>query len=110
MEKTYWNNNGKYQNVVDALQALIPIEGEVPNPYKNRALEKFRKAANAYYDLYNNGGGNRAASISKLFNVRLSDYRYRYAKYEYTQPLYDRVEEQMDLIIAAAAKEQNLMV
>lgn len=107
MAKTYWDNDGKYQRAADRLQELIPSEGSVENPFKNKALEKFRKAANAYYDLYNNGGCNRAQAITKLFKVRLSDYRNR-NRYDFYQVLYDRVEEQMDLIIEAAAKEQNI--
>lgn len=91
------------------LEKLIPSEGTVPNPYKNKSLEKFRKAANAYYDLYNNGGGNRPQSITKLFKVRLTDYRLS-KQYDYSKELYVRVEEQMNLIIEAAGKEQNIVL
>ena len=46
MSDTYWNNKGKYQNLSDKLEKLIPAQGSVLNPEKNPALEKFRKASN----------------------------------------------------------------
>ena len=107
MTNTYWNENGKYQDLVPKLQALIPIMGEVENARKNPALERFRVASNCYYDLYNNGLGNRCRQFAKLFKIRTSDYRYR--QYDYTQGLYELTETKMDEFIQAAAIEQNLV-
>ena len=110
MSNTYWNNKGLHQALAEELQKLIPIEGGVDNPRKNRALEKFRKAANCYYDLYNNGLINRAQEFAKVFGIKSSLYRYnaRYGR-KFDQALYARVEDEMDLIIAAAAVEQKLL-
>ena len=51
LTNTYWNSNGKYNALAEQLQALIPAEGAVAQPRKNKKLEKFRKAVNCYYDL-----------------------------------------------------------
>lgn len=54
-EQTYWNNNGKYQNEYEWLDAhLVPVSGmaETTNG------EALRCVANIYYDAYNNGGCN----------------------------------------------------
>ncbi len=63
----YWEGTGKYQKEYDRLQKLIPVEGEVPNHEQNRALETLRKAANCYYDLFNNGLCNRATEFRSVF-------------------------------------------
>ena len=104
---TYWNNNGKYQELADRLQRLIPVSGTVITPRANPALETFRKAANAYYDLYNNGLCNRSRSFSRLFRIRVGDHMD--AK---TRPLpsrFARTEPKMDDIVLAAAKEQGVI-
>lgn len=66
----YWSNEGKHQALADILQALIPAIGEVPEGKKqNKHLERFRKAMNCYYDLYNNGLCNRAREFSHLYKL-----------------------------------------
>lgn len=66
----YWNEQGTYQALVTPLQALIPAVGEVPQGKKqNKHLERFRKAMNCYYDLYNNGLCNRAREFSRLYKI-----------------------------------------
>lgn len=54
MSNTFWDGDSDLQDVADALATLIPPTGAVENPKKNKALEKFRRATNCYYDLYNN--------------------------------------------------------
>lgn len=105
---TYWNNNGKYNAVADLLRNRIPDIGSVENPRKNPALEKFRKASNAYYDLYNNGMGNRNALFRSVF--KLSPSHYGSIRDGYNALLYKLVEERMDVIVLDAAKEQGLYV
>ena len=66
----YWNEQGTYQTIAEALQGLVPAIGEVPEgKTTNKALERFRRAQNCYYDLYNNGLGNRAREFSTLFKI-----------------------------------------
>lgn len=112
-ETSYWNNNGKHQAVIDQLQAMIPDEGRVKNPTKNKALERFRVACNHYYRLYNDGDFN--VGSRKLFGVKTvtehKEYKFtshgrRYSNWK--QSLYDVVNESMDKIIEAACAEQNI--
>ena len=109
---TYWAKRGTYQNMVEFLNTLIPVEGSVKNPVKNKALEKFRKASNVYYDLYNNGLYNRARSFRGAFGFTASNYAYNdgsmYGIKRYSSALYEMVEIKMDEIVLAAMEEQAL--
>lgn len=104
MQNTYWNHKGRFETLAAAVQELVPAEGAVPNPHKNRALERFRKAVNCYYDLYNNGLCNRMAAFNKLFGVAARNYRYSHGRFG--QSLYDHVERKMDQFILDAYAEQ----
>jgi hypothetical protein len=105
LEKSYWNHNGKFQALADALNKLVPCEGNIKGK-NNVALERFRKASNCYYDLYNNGLGNRASSFSKLFGIAAGNYRLWNNRFSYSPALYEIVEVEMDKVILAAAAEQ----
>ena len=107
MKQTYWNNSGKYEAALRALEARVPISGSVPNARVHRALEKFRKAANCYHDLYNNNLGNRAREFSKVFGIRSSHY-IRGWDGKFHENLYEKVEIAMDDFIVAAVWEQGL--
>ncbi len=104
---TYWNSNGKYNSYAEQLQELIPIEGAVANPRKNKKLEKFRKAVNCYYDLYNNGLCNRASSFAKVFGIASRDYKY-INSWRFMDCLYVETEQVMDKIVLEAAIEQGI--
>ena len=114
---TYWNNQGKYPNAIEKLQKLIPDIGKVSRPYKNKALERFRKAQNAYYRLYNDGDFN--SGKGRMFGIEyISRFRTRkfYTAHNgrmqsygcWAQGLYDEVEVGINKIIEAAAKEQGI--
>lgn len=116
-ENTYWANKGTHQAIIEKLQALVPASGPVAQPYKNKALEKFRKASNAYYRLYNDGDFN--SGKGRMFGVEYisrfstrkyyTDGRGRMQSYhDWQQGLYDEVEKGMDNIIVAACKEQGI--
>ena len=116
-ENTYWNHKGTYPEAVEKLQALIPASGAVANPYKNKALERFRKAQNAYYRLYNDGdfnsGKGRMFGIEYISRHRTrkfyTDHKGRMQSYGcWAQGLYDEVEVGINKIIEAAAKEQGI--
>jgi len=104
---TYWNHNGKYNTLAAQLQELIPAEGAVVNPRKNKKLEKFRKAVNCYYDLYNNGLINRASSFAKVFGIPARDYKYGLGRRGFMACLYIETEQVMDKIVYEAAVEQG---
>jgi hypothetical protein len=101
-EKTYWNHKGKYQKLADRLHELIPPIGSVSNPLKNKELERFRLAGNAYYDLFNNGLINRASEFRKVFGFAgtwIAKERFPYCQ---------KLEDKMDEIILLASKEQGI--
>jgi len=108
MKDTYWNHSGKHEHLADELRKLIPLEGSVANPRKNPALEKFRKASNCYYDLYNNGLCNRAREFYGVFGIASSHYRLGGPYSRFSDHLYAQVEAKMDEIIEAAMAEQAL--
>lgn len=102
METSYWNGNGTHSELNKKLEALIPTEGPVNDPLKNKCLEKYRKASNCYYDLFNNGLCNRAAEFRQVFGFGgTSIVKSRYVDVR-------GLEAKMDEIILAAAKEQNI--
>jgi hypothetical protein len=107
-ENTYWNNNGTHQVLISALEKMIPAEGAVESPRKNRALEKFRRAANCYYDLYNNGLCNRAGEFYRVFGIRSSQHRTRWNHW-FAPLMFVEVEKKMDEIVLSAAREQNIV-
>ena len=62
--KNPWGVNEGYKDLCDKLTELLPFEGRCESPMsKNKHLEKFRRAQNAAYDLFNNGLCNK----SRLF-------------------------------------------
>ncbi len=100
---SYWDGNGKYQDLYEKVNALIPSEGGVPLARgKNRKLEKLRVAANCYYDLFNNGLCNRAAEFRRVFGFGGSAI----VKSHFHDT--SALEEMMDDIILAAALEQGM--
>lgn len=108
MENTYWASKGTHQQYVDALNALIPATGAVSNPRSaNKALERFRRASNAYYDIFNNGGCNRASTIRHFFGVNMSYYRVGYSWN--WNGIHRLTEPKMDELVLAAAIEQKLV-
>ena len=103
---SYWDGKGKYQKQYDELHKLVPRYGSVEKgTCKHKiSLERFRKACNSYYDVFNNGGGNRDASTSKFFPGVLYSIRYSWkhninVDWDYVHRICD---EKMDEIIAEA--------
>lgn len=100
---TYWNKVGKYQELIDRLATLVPREGECPK--NSPALERFRVASNAYYDLYNNGLCNRAAEFRKAFGfsgVKFARDNFNDATMEAA------IDAQVDVIVLLAAREAGI--
>jgi hypothetical protein len=110
MENTYWNSNGTHQALANELMKLVPASGEIKGS-KNKALDRFRKASNAYYDIFNNGGCNRGRSIGKFFEGVMF-YIQHYHRFNFGRVNWDRIhmitEPKMDAIILAAAAEQGI--
>jgi len=109
LKDSYWNHRGTYQAATAELEKLIPIQGPVENPRTaNRALEKFRRASNCYYDLYNNGLCNRADEFRQVFGIASSHYRW--GDYRFFEELYAATERKLDRIVEAAAREQGIEI
>jgi hypothetical protein len=112
LEHTYWNSNGLFSNdTITKLDALIPSQGKVVKPRINKALEKYRKASQAYYDLYNNGLYNRAREFREVFGISSSKYIFKRPNgrgTDFTQELVTLTESAMDKIVDLACIEQNI--
>lgn len=119
---TYWCQKGKHEALDKELRKLVPSYGKVENADSNPALEKYRVASNCYYDLYNNGLGNRAEEFISAFGFcaialveeghddcdDFSGHEHRDHPIDLTQEVIDRTESEMDKIIIAAAHEQHI--
>ena len=109
----YWDNDGAHQDKVEKLTELLPFFGPVANAKTtNKRLEKFRKAQNCYYDLYNNGLCNRAREFSNVFRISgvSKEIKQRYGYADLISKTTEAViEAKFDEIILAAAKEQGVV-
>tara|TARA_R110000868_G_scaffold236522_3_gene490577 strand:- start:647 stop:1000 length:354 start_codon:yes stop_codon:yes gene_type:complete len=95
---SYWDKTGKYQADADALTCRVPASGDIKGQPK---LERFRKASNAYYDLFNNAGFNRPQLITATFGRGLTS-RARLGQWDIIKA---QVEPIMDQIILDAIAE-----
>lgn len=100
------------EQVYNVLDEMIPLEGSVRNANKNRALERFRKATNVVYDIFNNGLCNKAKSL-RVLGLRKDQLPLPYYAWgDYYEGQWDRIREIvepiMEQIILDAAVEQNL--
>jgi len=106
-----WGTNSGFKHLSDQLNDLIPFQGRCENPMsKNKYLERFRKAQNLLYDLFNNALMNRKSEFKSFFGfVPINTSRY---SYPVTATRWEQVEEEMEIlftpIILSAAKEQGL--
>ena len=110
--KNPWGCNQGFSHLNNNLNDLLPVEGRVKNPNsKNKNLDKFRRAQNAAYDLFNNGLCNRRTEYRNMFGevplpgIRSQHYvgAIRWSQIE------DEVEANFTPIILSAAKEQGLI-
>lgn len=109
-----WGVRNDVKHLVDALQNKLPAMGMVKNANKNRHLEKFRKAQNVTYDIFNNGLCNRGKSLKvlglKKDDLPLPEY---YGRDSYFPGNWDRIEflvsEAFAPIIRNAAIEQGII-
>ena len=110
MFKNPWGVNQGFSHLNNNLNDLLPLMGrcEFPNS-KNKALDKFRRAQNAAYDLFNNGLGNKRQQFKRIFGWSVGPRETGYANQMTWSHWEDRVEEVMTPIIIAAAKEQGVL-
>ena len=104
---TYWEGTGTYEVLNEKLEDLIPLSGSVHDPENNPKLERFRLMSNAYYDLFNNGGGNPCRKTAYFFPKTISLARERIDEDNWNDII--RITEPiMDKAILLAAKEQAI--
>lgn len=117
MGQNYWNSKGKYQHHYNELNKRIPVMGAVEYPRsKNKKLERLRVMANCYYDIFNNGGGNRGAQIRYYFGPEVCylitewnrRFRNRMSSEGVLKRIHDILEPIMDEAIIQAAQEQGI--
>ena len=89
---------------------MLPDQGACENARStNKHLDKFRRAQNAVYDLFNNGLCNRRGLFKNIFGWAPYQRDTYYATRMMWTNWEDRVEEDFTPIIIAAAKEQGLV-
>lgn len=107
-----WGIRADLKDYQEQLWDLIPTSGrcEFPNS-KNKALDKFRRAANLTYDLFNNGLMNRRAEFRKFFGfVPIPAPRYQgHMSRERWDDIELRMEEVITPLLLAAAQEQGII-
>ena len=104
-----WGLNEGFKTLSDKLTELLPFEGRCENPMsKNKHLEKFRRAQNAAYDLFNNGLCNKRGLFMSVYGVaptQRSVYTFTKVSWEMWE---DIVEKMLTPIILDAAREQGI--
>lgn len=119
-EPKYWNQKGRLQALYKKLTDMIPNEGACPDSDeggKNVNLDRMRRAANCYYDLFNNGLCNREREARELFGIRppmkrRHDGGRRNAdepEVNFDHPDIAQYDHLMDTFIQLAAEEQGLL-
>ena len=109
-----WGVRNDVKHLIDPLNDLLPAMGMVKNANKNKWLEKFRKAQNVSYDIFNNGLCNRGKELKvlglKKYDLPLPEY---YGRDSYFPGNWDRIEflvsEAFTPIVRAAAIEQGII-
>ena len=109
MFKNPWGVNEGFKHLQEKLDELIPFEGrcEFPNS-KNKHLDKFRRAQNAAYDLFNNGLGNQRALFKNIFGWAPTQSSVHHASNITWDDWENAVEEVLTPIMLEAAKEQGV--
>ena len=107
--KNPWGCNQGFSHLNNNLNDLLPLEGrcEFPNS-KNKALDKFRRAQNAAYDLFNNGLGNKRSLFQNIYGWSVGVRDTSYATTVTWSQWEDNVEKVLTPIILEAAKEQGI--
>jgi len=113
-----WGCTTDTKQIAEDLTALDiwPATGEVEDKKNNPAMEKFRKAQNVVYDIFNNGLCNRARqcrhALDGLTKAELAFAVYSNGRFCYPanwDQIEQKVEEKFTPIVMAAAREQGLI-
>ena len=111
--KSNWATNEGFVELREKLNDLVPSQGRCEfSQSKNKHLDRFRRAQNLLYDLFNNGLMNRRQEFRKFFGfVPLPSPRY-YSHITATR--WEQIEDQMEPIFTNimqdAAREQGVTI
>ena len=104
-----WGLNQGFKSLADQLTELLPMQGKCEfSRSKNKHLDKFRRAQNAAYDLFNNGLCNQRGLFVSVFGdapTQKATFYFTKTQWQFWE---DRVEEILTPIILDAAKEQGI--
>ena len=104
-----WGINSGFKRLADELHGLLPLQGKCEfSQSKNKHLDKFRRAQNAAYDLFNNGLINKRGLFNNIFGFAPTQNNVYYSNKDTWTHWENMVEEVMTPIIQAAAKEQGV--
>ena len=113
-----WGCTPETRELSDKLSNLdnFPSVGEVSNKKKNPSLEKFRKAQNVVYDIFNNVLGNRGRQLRvlglKKHQLALEEWC-RYSGRTIRETNWDQINEIVEVaftpIVMDASREQGLI-
>ena len=113
-----WGVRNDVKHLIDPLNDLLPAMGMVKNANKNKWLEKFRKAQNVSYDIFNNGLCNKRGLFVSIFAQNENYYidkwniptqsSFRYFTRDSWDMWEDNIEKIITPIMLAAAKEQGV--
>ena len=104
-----WGVNSGFRRLADELHALLPMQGRCSKPMSdNKHLEKFRRAQNAAYDLFNNGLCNKRSLFQNIYGWSVGVRDTSYATTVTWSQWEDNVEKVLTPIILEAAKEQGI--
>lgn len=105
---------GDLEPIIDQLHERVPFEGACEFPRsKNKKLDKFRRAQNVVYDLFNNGLMNRRGQWKQTMGISIpiagcrEQYHIRQDA-DYWDRIERRVAPTMRGIILDAAEEQGI--
>ena len=99
-----WGVRNDVKHLVDPLNDLLPAMGMVKNANKNKWLEKFRKAQNVSYDIFNNGLCNRKAHFRRFFGWAPLGFDFHRSQWERFE---EELEPTFTQIMQEAAAEQR---
>ena len=107
-----WGVRADLKDIQERLFDLVPSSGRCESPNsKNKALDRFRRASNLAYDLFNNGLMNRRGEFKRFFGFVPIPTREPYPGYM-NRAKWDEIELRMEKVITplilAAAKEQEV--
>ena len=105
-----WGVRADLKDIQEKLWDLIPTSGSCESPRsKNKHLDRFRRAANLAYDLFNNGLMNRRQEFRKFFGYAPISPRGYVSKVRWEQ-IEEEFEPIFTNIMQDAAREQGIKI